>query len=172
MDINIGKTMSDYSNFDNDELLALADWNFKKTDYQAAIEKLKTLLARNNVPLNTYALLGRVYATIGLFERAKGAFQFFIDQKQDPSTALNERFQLGLVENDLGNSEQAIKIWDEVLASHSNFVPAMYHKAKVLVELNQVQVAVELLNNLLETAEDGNEYIPMADKLLSKLVLQ
>ena len=164
--------MSNYSNFDNDEVLALADWSYQNGDYQGTLEKLKTLLARNNVPLQTYSSLGRVYATLGLFERAKGAFSFFIDQQPEDAPIHNEQFQLGLVESDMGNLEQAVEIWDKLLTENKEFVPAMYHKAKALVDLNQIQSAVDILNNLLEVAEDGNEYIPMADQLLSKLVLQ
>ena len=166
--------MSDASNLDSDELLALANWNLQNGDYQGSLIKLKILLSRNNVPLQAYSALGRVYATLGLYERAKGAFGFFIDQQPEgnKSLAFNEQFQLGLVENDLGNVEGAISIWNEILEDNPKFIPAMYHKANALVGLNQIQEAADILNNILENAEDGNEYISLSDQLLSKIVLQ
>ncbi|WNO11327.1 tetratricopeptide repeat protein [Teredinibacter sp. KSP-S5-2] len=164
--------MNNYSAFDSDELLALADFDFRNDRPEDALLKLKNLVARAATPLQTYALIGRIYATIGLFEKAKGAFEFYLTKVKDPNAKINELFQLGLVERDLGNTDIAIEIWSDLLNEHPNYAPALYHKAETLINLNRVQESVDLLNHILETAEDGDNFIALADQLLSKTVLQ
>ncbi|WP_143873782.1 tetratricopeptide repeat protein [Catenovulum sediminis] len=156
------------STFDTDELLALADIDFQKERNAEALFKLKALIARNNTPIQAYALLGRIYATIGLFPRAQSALRFFIDNNEG-MPSVNERFQLGLVESDLGNTEEAINIWSELLTQFPDYPPALYHKAKIFVASGKEQEAIVLLNHILETAQDGDAHISLADKLLSKI---
>jgi tetratricopeptide (TPR) repeat protein len=164
--------MTNFANFDDNELLALADWHFQNDQHEGALDKLKVLLGRGSAPLQTYALLGRLYATIGLFGKAKEAFRFYLDNESDESRTVNETFQLGLVERDMGNTDGAIQIWDNLLQKHPNHSPALYNKALVLSELGQTQAAVELLNHILETAPDNDNHIQMADQLLTRLALQ
>ena len=163
--------MDSLTSFDNDELLALSDYDFQNDRHQDALVKLKVLIARNQTPLPTYALLGRIYATIGLLERAREAINFYLSRAPKEQT-LNEIFQLGLVESDLGNFDIALQIWSDLLIEHPNHCPALFHKANVLIKKGQVQEAVDLLNHILETAPEGDKYIPMADRLLSRIVLQ
>lgn len=163
--------MSDLTCFDNDELLALSDNDFQNKRYEQSLAKVKVLLARNNTPLPAYALIGRLYASIGLLERARDAFAFYISKAQR-EPVLNETFQLGLVESDLGNKDAALDIWTKLLAEHPNYPPALYHKANLLLEKDKIQESVDLLNHILETAPEGDNYIPMADRLLSRIVLQ
>jgi tetratricopeptide (TPR) repeat protein len=164
--------MNNYSNFDSDELLALADLNFRNEDYEATMHKVKVLLARSEKPLQTYALMGRVYAIIGLLEKAKGAFEYYLKHQNVQEHTLNEHFQLGMVEKDLGNIDTAIDSWDALLQNTPNFAPALYHKALALKNSGRVKDAIEPLNHILETAEDGDSYIEAADKLLSSIALQ
>ena len=164
--------MTDYTLFDDPELLSLADLDFQGDRHEAALSKLKILLSRGSAPLQTYALLGRIYATIGLLTKAKQAFGFYLDNESESERRVNETFQLGLVEKDMGNIEDAITIWDDLLNSMPEHSPTLYQKALALIGKGEKQAAVDLLNRVLETADDNDPYIPMADQMLSKLALQ
>lgn len=163
--------MTMFSNFDDEELLALADWNFQKDEHELALEKVKVLASRGTGPIQSYALMGRLYATLGLFIKAKQAFQHYLENQPDENLKVNETFQLGLVERDMGNFDGAMSIWNNLLSNHPNHPPALYHSAVILSENGKQQEAVELLNHILETADDNDGHIQMADQLLSKLVL-
>lgn len=158
-----------YSNFDPEELFALAKYDFSKNEYEPALSKLKVLIGRNQTLLDSYSLAGRIYATLELFEKAKECFSIFV--KNAPE-AIEERFQLGVVDYNLGNLEDALSMWDELLESYPGFPPALYHKALVMIDKDEVQQATDLLNSLLETAPEGDAHIAMADEMLSKLSLQ
>lgn len=161
--------MFDYSTFNPEELFALAKMDFQRENYENSLRKLKVLMGRNQIPIQTYSLLGRVYASIGIFEKAKECFEVFVKNVPD---AIEEKFQLGMVERDMGNSDQAVNLWDELLTQVPNFPPALYHKALVSIDKDDTKHAVELLNSLLETAPEGDELIHRADQLLSRISLQ
>ncbi len=161
--------MFDYSTFNPEELFALAKIDFQRENYENSLRKLKVLLGRNQIPVQTYSLLGRVYASIGIFEKAKECFEVFVKNVPD---AVEELFQLGMVEKDMGNADVAVSLWNDLLTKIPNFPPALYHKALVSIDKNETQDAVELLNLLLETAPEGDELIHRADQLLSKISLQ
>lgn len=164
--------MTDFSVFDSDELLALSDLNFQSGNHQDALEKLKILVRRENAPLQTHALLGRIYATLGLFEKAKTAFIFYLEHQTNDRMRVNEFFQLGLVERDMGNFDAALKIWDDLLKAYPNHTPTLYNNAVILAEKQQLQKAADLLNLILEVADDKDQHIQLADQLLSRIALQ
>lgn len=161
--------MFDYSTLDSEEIFALAKIDFQRKNYEASLVKLKALLSRNQIPLQAYSLLGRVYATIGIFRKAKECFQVFV--KNNPN-ALDEKFQLGLVEKDMGNDEAALEQWDSILETAPKFAPALFQKARVLIDKEDKGEAIELLNYLLETAPEGHDLIAETESLLSKINLQ
>ena len=164
--------MNNFASFDNDELLALSDWNFQNNLHENALEKLKVLVRRDNAPLQSHALIGRIYATLGLFEKAKISFTFYLENQTNHRMKINETFQLGLVERDLGNIDNALHVWDELLKEHPKHTPCLYNKAVILVEIKQYQKAADLLNSILEIAEDNDQHIQLADQLLSRIALQ
>ncbi len=164
--------MTNYSNFDGDELLALSDWHFQNNQYDQALDKLKALVTRQDAPLQSHALIGRIYATLGLFDKAKKAFVFYLEHQSNPNMRVNEIFQLGLVEKDSGNIEAALRAWDDLLINYPNHTPCLYHKAIVLVDLKQYQQAADILNYILENAEDNDRHIQLADQMLNNIALR
>jgi len=161
--------MTDYSLFDSDELFALIERDLAKENYEGALIKLKISLAREGAPDQFYALAGRLYATLELFPRSKGAFEVYVERNPDHYFEL---FQLGMVNRDLGDEDEALALWQKVLDTEKNYPAALFHSADVLVNQGQIEGATELLNQLLETAPDESEYIGMADQMLTKLSLQ
>lgn len=161
--------MINYSNLDNDEIFALAKIDFRRENYDFCLEKLKCVMARNQIPVAVYSLLGRTYAVLELFERARDVFKMYLEHVPN---ALQEKFHLGMVEKDLGNNDVAIKLWDEVLAEEPSFIPALYHKAVVFVDKNALQEASQLLNQLLEVVPENDQHAVLAKELLDSIQLQ
>jgi len=152
--------------FDQDELLALSLDDMKNQKYAQALEKVKFMLSRDSGPLEVHALAGKIYATLGLFDRAKHAFSNYISEVPD---AYVELFQLGMVEKDMGNYDQAIETWTNVLAIHSNYPEALYYLGELNIQLDRISEARTWLLSLIDTAPDGNQFIPLADQLLNRI---
>lgn len=150
----------------SDELLALAYHDMKSENYENALKKAKEILAKHDAPNEVYSFLGRLYATLGLFLRARESFELYL--KLDPDSYL-EMFQLGMVEKDLGNFEAAVDIWRKVLQVYPDKEETKYYLGELFIKLERIEEARKILLNLLETAEDESEFIPLADKLLNRI---
>lgn len=155
-----------YLNFDQDELFALSQFDMKNQNYEKALEKIKLILSRDKIPVEALALAGKLYASLGLFERAKGAFLEFTEKVPE---AFVELFQLGMVERDLGNISMAAAIWEQVLKIEPNYPEALYYLADACVQMDSIENARDWLFKLLETAPDNSEYIQLADQLLYRI---
>lgn len=155
-----------YQIFDQDELFALSQYDMKNKNYENALEKVKIIMSRESIPIETLALAGKLYASIGLFERARDAFSEFT--KKVPN-AYVELFQLGMVERDMGNISIASGIWEKVIEIEPNYPDALYYLADVCVQLDLIDNARDWLFRLMETAPDNSEYIQLADQLLYKI---
>jgi len=161
--------MSDYDCFSQDELMALAELDMSRESYEAALQKLKAMQVRGDVPESYHATLGRLYASIGLLARARA--QFLKCLERNPA-AVHERFQLGMVERDLGNMIKAQQIWDELLEDSPDYPPALFYKAASFVDVEEYRSAVPLLQRLKETADETNEFFVRGSELLERLNLQ
>lgn len=155
--------------FEKDELFALAQHDYENERLEQALAKLKRLLDGGEFPVNVFSLLGRIYAALGLDQRAKVALEAYVEQVPE---VVPEHFHLGLVMRNLGDTEQAVKIWDDVLEKAPAFPPALYNKALFLLEQNQEQEAIELLNKIIETANDADEHVTLANDILSRLSMR
>lgn len=149
-----------------DELLALALVDMKNQSYQNALEKVKSILSGDDFPPEALALAGKIYATLGLFSRARDSFSAYVQKVPDAHV---ERFQLGMVEKDSGNYEQALDIWREVLEIHPNYPEALFYMGDLCIGLDRIEEARKWLLALLETAPDESEFIPLADQLLNRV---
>lgn len=156
----------DLSIFEQDELLALARDDMKKQDYTSALTKVKFIFTQERIPLDVLALAGKIYATLGLFDRAKAAFTDYTKNSPD---AFVELFQLGMVEKDMGNREQAVKIWEGVLEIQPDYSEVLFYLGELCIQLERIEDARNWLLRLLETAPDDSEFIPLADQLLNRI---
>ena len=155
--------------FDQDELMALTEQDLRRENYAEALEKLKVIGGRNGVPVAYHAVLGRVYASLGLLQRARHAFATYVENTPD---SIHEHFQLGMVERDMGNLPEAQQIWDQVLEKEQDYPPALYFKAASLVDLNEYREAMPLLQRLKDTAHQTRVLIgnrPVYQKTLLRV---
>ncbi|WP_143873867.1 tetratricopeptide repeat protein [Catenovulum sediminis] len=161
--------MTNLSNFDTDELLALTKIDLSRDDFTSALDKLKVMNGRNEIPLDYYAMLGRVYASIGLLKRARAAFTTYTEQV--PS-AVYEKFQLGMVEHDMDNVLKAQNIWEAIIEEHPQYAPALYYKATIHLRLEELSEASECLATIVEQCGPQDEYYERAVQQLNQLNIQ
>lgn len=167
-----GKTKSlgaKLEEFDKDELLALARLDIERGDIEAALLKIKQVLADESPPEEALAMGGRLYAQLGLWERAKGLLQRYLGARPD---AINEMFQFGMVHFDAGQAAEAKKIWGNLLKTVPTHPPALFYVALVLAQEGQVPQAKQSLDTLLKSAPADNLYFGRAKELLQALEIQ
>lgn len=158
--------MTDLNIFDNEELLTLAQLDIGAERFDAALAKLKTALARETPPISALALAGRLYAQLGLLDKARHHFEQYLAFHPE---AINERFQLGMVHFDHGDVQHALELWTQVRESFPEHPPALFYSALALGRSGSDQAARDLLQTLLATAEPDNLYSGRAKELLASL---
>src|SRR5688572_29000919 len=106
------KSINSGSEFDNDELLALATLDIGKGNTENALQKIKTVLAGNNPPDQAFAMAAKIYAQLKLFARAQEMFKTYLKAKPDSPL---ETFQLGMTLFDAGQRQEALQVWEGIL---------------------------------------------------------
>jgi len=148
--------------FEADELTALARVDVERGALDAALHKLKLALAAPTPSQDTIIMTARLYAQLGLVERAKPLFQRYLSAQPD---ALNEMFQFGMVHFDGGQITEALSIWDQVLASHPTHPPALFYRALASYQLGQIAEARHALDILYKSTAHDNLYFGRAKEL-------
>jgi tetratricopeptide (TPR) repeat protein len=154
------------SELENDELLALARLDIEKTNLSDALLKLKQILSTETAPAEAFSMCARLYAQLGLWDRAQDMYQKFL--KLEPS-AITETFQLGMVHFDAGRSAEALKIWDGLLKDHPTHPPALFYRALSLAKEGNTPQARQTLDVLLKSAPTDNLYFGRGKELLQNL---
>ena len=160
--------MTNYEGLEPDELLALANLYFDNEDYIVALPILKKLVNSETAPVGAFSTLGRIYSILGLFERAKAAFDAYLGFRPD---AIPERFEKGLVLKQMGSDEAALTIWENILEENEHFAPALYTKALYLKESSRVDEAIDVLTLLIENTPPEDNHFDLANQMLSELSL-
>ncbi|MDO6685867.1 MULTISPECIES: tetratricopeptide repeat protein [unclassified Agarivorans] len=153
---------------ESDELLALSRIAIEREDYEGALMKLKSILDEPEIPVGVYALLGRVYAALELFEKAIIAFDEYLIHRPE---VVPEKFHLGAVYREMGENEKALQIWDEVLDKAPDFPPVLYNQALYYLEEKDEDGAIEKLNYIIENIDPEDNHVDMANRLLSTISL-
>jgi len=161
--------MNNFSLLDTDELFALAQLDFEREDYQSALPKLKKLIKGQDFPVGVFSVLGRIYAILGLFNKAKISLETFLEHQPD---AVPEHFEIGMIHRQLGDDDSAISVWDDVLEKAPHFPPVLYSKALYLLDCDLTEESLEQLNLIIETANPNDRHIEMANELISQISLQ
>lgn len=157
---------NDYSIFEPDELLALANIDMEKGRFDQALAKLKYTLNMDDTPDAVYAAIARLYGQIGLYEKAKIMFQKFIDKNPD---AVLETFQLGMTCLDAGDEQGALDVWTKLIAAYPDHPPALYYKAFILARREELDAARQNLEMLLNVVTASNLYFGKGKELLDEI---
>ncbi|GEM_PF-1070060 len=149
--------------FDSDELLALARIDVEKGDLSEALHKLKQVIAAETAPAEAFSTTARLYAQLGLWDRAEKMFQKYLELEPK---AMTETFQLGMVHFDAGRPAEALKIWDGLLKNNPTHPPALFYRALVLAQEGQIAPARQSLDVLLKSVPTDNLYFGKGKELL------
>lgn len=160
------KSEDKIESLDKEELLALARLDIERGDLEAALLKLKQVLVDESPPLEALSMGGRLYAQLGLWDRAKALLQRYLSQQPN---AINETFQFGMVHFDSGQTAEAKKIWEGLLKTVPAHPPALFYYGLVLAQEGQIPQARQNLDTLLKSAAADNLYFGRAKELLQAL---
>lgn len=149
--------------FEADELVALARLDIERGVLDEALWKLKQAIMEASPPAEALAMTARLYAQLGLWERAKPLFQRYLEIEP---RAVNEAFQLGMVHFDAGQASEAVKIWENLLKDHPTHPPALFYRALAASHAGQPAEARRSLDVLLKSAPPDNLYFNRAKELL------
>ncbi|OUS29786.1 hypothetical protein A9Q99_08125 [Gammaproteobacteria bacterium 45_16_T64] len=156
----------DLEKFDTEELIALAKFDLEHDKIDFALEKIKSALEKDDCPLEARGIAARLYAQIKLFDKAAMLYKEFLVASPESNT---ERFQLGMVNLESGNKEEAISIWSNLLEQEPTHPPSLYYSAVALIELERQDDAIRHLNVLLQSAPADNLYFGKAKEILDKM---
>jgi tetratricopeptide (TPR) repeat protein len=154
------------SAFEADELIALSRVDIGKGDLEKALSKLKQAISMKNYPVEALAMTARLYAQIGLFDRAKTYFSQYLNQVPG---AVNESFQYGMVHLDSGDSDAALAAWEELLAKRPEHPPAQFYTGLIKAEKQLLDEAKETLESLINSIPADNLYFGRAKDLLQAI---
>jgi tetratricopeptide (TPR) repeat protein len=149
-----------------EESLALARHQVQHGDFERALARLKPLVALAQPPADSLAMIARVYAQLGLMERAQGAFRRYLESHPG---AAHETFELGVTYFDQGDDAQALEHWTQALAIVPTHPPALFFSAAALSRSGKAADARRHLEVLFNSAPADNLYVGRARDLLKTL---
>ncbi len=152
--------------FDSDELVALARIDIEKDRLDLALGKLKRAISMDKVPVEALGMIARLYAQIGLFDRAKLYFTQFLNQVPG---AVNEAFQYGMVQFDSGDNSAALDTWKTLLEKHPEHPPARFYIGLAQAQAELIEEAKATLESLLSNIPVDNLYFGRAKELLQAI---
>jgi len=157
------------TNFDAQELLALARIDIEKGSLESALQKIKQLLVDPEVSAEGIALAGRLYAQLGIWDRAQELFQRYLALNPQ---AVTEKFQLGMIHFDASRSDEALKIWAELLQKHPLHPPALFYRGLALAQQGKTAEARQSIDVLLKSVPADNLYFGRGKELLQSIETQ
>lgn len=152
--------------FEADELVALARLDLDRGNVEAALAKLKQVLAGSEPLPEAQALAAKIYAQLRLFDRARPLYQAYL---QSNPGAVTEQFQLGMTHFDSGKQKEALAVWESLLKEYPTHPPALFYKALVLAQQGKTADAKQSLDILLKSAPADNLYFGRGKDLLQTL---
>lgn len=158
--------MLSLESFDADELIALAKYDVEKGELDKALFKLKNVLSRRKAPQEAKALTARLYAQLGLFDKAKTLYKDYI--KDVPDAEL-ETFQLAMTHYDTGEIQQALDIWNQILGKQPTHPPSLFYSSLALANMGNKADAVKNLEKIMHSVASDNLYFERAKELMAAL---
>ena len=151
---------------DSEELLALAKIDLDQGRMDQALIKMKHILNADKGNGEALSMAGKVYAQLGLFEKAKNCFKQYLEIAPE---SIVDQFQYGMVHFDSGGRDTALSIWNELLAKQPTHPPSLFYKGLLLAQNNNMADARATLSILLQSAPADNLYFGRAKELLQAI---
>jgi tetratricopeptide (TPR) repeat protein len=156
----------DRHGLDPEEALAVARHDAQRGELERALTRLKAIVSMPDPPADSLAVIARIYAQLGLMERAQAAFRGHL--KSHPG-AVHETFELGATYYDQGNDARALEHWNEALAMQPTHPPALFFSAAALSRAGKGAEARRHLDVLFKSTPADNLYVERARDLLRTL---
>ena len=152
--------------FEADELLALARLDIEAGRLDRALSKLKQAVSIEGDLSEAVVELARLYAQLGLQEKAKPLFRGALDQNgENPDL----KFQFGMVCFETGEIEVAMGQWSSVLEISPAYPPALYFRAVAHLQAGRKDEARKSLQQVFEKVSSDNLYFERAKLLMARL---
>ena len=104
-------------------------------------------------------MLASIYLQLGMHPEAIAHYQQLLEQAPDNQLA---RFQLGMALMSSSQPEQAVAVWEPMLAMENEFM-AHFHSALALLQLGRNREAAEMLQTARRNMPDSH---PLHSRLL------
>jgi len=151
------------SDFDPPELLALARRDLDAGRIEEALLKLKKVIAGNDPLSEALPYAARVYAQLGLMEKARDCYRRYLEAH--PGAVL-ESFELGITYFEGGEKAEAKKIWDRLLGSQPTHPPTLFYSGLLAAQEGRMPEAQRNLDVLFKSTPADNLYVTRARDLL------
>lgn len=150
---------------DSDELIALAGIDINNEHFDNALIKLKYALLRSKTG-EVNAIIARLYARIGLFDKAQKHFESYLEENPD---SLTEMFQYAMTHYDAANMDESYEVFESILRQEPKHPPALYYSSLVLVNQSRHAEAKMRLQYILDEIDSDNLFSIKAKELLGAL---
>jgi tetratricopeptide (TPR) repeat protein len=151
---------------ERDELLALALRDLENNRLEEALRKLKPLIAGDDALIEALPLAARVYAQLGLTERAQGCYRRYLAARPD---ALVECFELGMTHFERGETDEAARLWQGVLERSPAHPPTLFYRALLNARGGRLPDARRDLEVLFNAVPADNLYVGRGRELLQEI---
>jgi tetratricopeptide (TPR) repeat protein len=152
--------------FEKDELLALARLDLEKGRVEEALRKLKAAIAERDPAAEALPLAARIYAQLGLTERAQACYRKYLAARPD---AVLESFELGMTHFDRGDAGEAEALWRDVLERVPTHPPTLFYRALLHARAGRMPEARRDLDVLFQAVPADNLYVGRGRELLQEL---
>lgn len=156
-------------NLEPDELVALAKRDAEKDRLEEALVKLKPLLGAAKPHPEALPLAGRIYARLGLVQRARACFRAYVASHPE---ALQESFELGMTHFEQGENDEAGRCWRGVLERSPAHPPALYYSGLLAAREGRASEAQRHLDTLVKSVQGDNFYVERGKELLQQLAAE
>ena len=151
---------------EKDELLALARLDMEKGRVEEALRELKAVIAGPDPLAEALPLAARIYAQLGLSERAQDCYRRYLAARPD---ALLESFELGMTHFDRGDTGEAETLWRGVLERAPTHPPTLFYRALLHARAGRMPEARRDLDVLFQAVPADTLYVGRGRELLQEL---
>lgn len=136
-------------------LLSDANAYFRMGLHEEAKKQYLAVIDLNNNNYDAYLGAGKCFFHLGFFELAK---KYFISASKR-KTEIEVAFYLSIINIELGEYEDGLKLLDEIINKNPKFAEALNNKAYVLKILNRIDEALEYSSSALRLEPDNNDFL-------------
>lgn len=151
------------SSLDSAELFALARRDLDAGRVEEALLKLKAVISGPDAIAEALPYAARVYAQLGLMEKARSCYQRYLEARPD---AVLESFELGITYFESGQKAEAKKIWERLLGSQPTHPPTLFYSGLLAAQEGRMPEAQRNLDVLFKSTPADNLYVTRARDLL------